>query len=99
MPEQTTVILSEDRNTEAPRKELEDRLTSRLMRRKDVDLTIVPHLYDLSSQGPVTEFIQSVPGDLVVLSWLYPRSAYWILQNNGIGGRMGGASSSSQAVP
>ena len=95
MSEPTTVILSEDRNTEAVRKELEDRLTSQLMRRGDVDLTIVPHLYDLSSDGPVTEFIQSVPGDMVVLSWLYARSAYWILHNNGIRGRMGGALSSS----
>jgi hypothetical protein len=95
MSRQTAVILSEDRNTESARKELEARLTAQLMRRTDVELTIVPHLYDLSSDGPATEFLQSIPGDMVVLSWLYARSAYWILHNNGIRGRMGGALPSS----
>jgi NAD-dependent dihydropyrimidine dehydrogenase PreA subunit len=34
-------------------------------------------------------FLESVGGDMVVLSWLYPRAAFWLLDRDGIQGRFG----------
>ena len=33
--------------------------------------------------------VQPVHGDVVVLSWLYPRAAYWVLDRDGIAVRAG----------
>jgi ferredoxin len=33
--------------------------------------------------------LQNIGGDLIVLSWLYPRAARWVLDRNGIRGREG----------
>jgi NAD-dependent dihydropyrimidine dehydrogenase PreA subunit len=54
-----------------------------------VDLSLLPHLYDLPPRGPAMRHLQSITGDLVVLASLYPRAAYWVLRSNGIRGRMG----------
>jgi NAD-dependent dihydropyrimidine dehydrogenase PreA subunit len=57
------------------------------------DVTVVPHLYDLTADGATLEWLRAVPGDLVVLSWLYPRSTFWLLDANGVRGRFGRTSS------
>ena len=56
-------------------------------------MTVLPHLYDLAFEGPGVEFLRSVPGDMIVLSWLYPRSAYWVLDANCVRGALGRTSS------
>ena len=52
-------------------------------------MTVIPHLYDLAPDGTGMLCLQSVPGDMVLLSWLYPRAAHWTLDRNGIFGRVG----------
>ena len=29
-------------------------------------------------------FLESVQGDMVVLGWMYPRAAFWLLDRDGI---------------
>ena len=58
-----------------------------------VEVFIAPHLYDLSADGATFEFLRGVSGDLVVLSWLYPRSAFWVLDAQGVRGKLGRTSS------
>jgi len=40
--------------------------------------------------------LRSIHGDLVVLGWLYPRAAYWVLDANRVKGRLGPTSSLPQ---
>jgi NAD-dependent dihydropyrimidine dehydrogenase PreA subunit len=49
----------------------------------------VPNLYDLGPEHTGRLFLESVRGDMVVLSWLYPRAAFWLLDRDGIKGHFG----------
>jgi hypothetical protein len=68
---------------------LEAQLAKMLSGQQAVRVAIVPHLYDLAPDGPVLRHLRALEGHMVVLAWLYPRAAYWVLQANGISGRMG----------
>ena len=60
-----------------------------LLFERGIEVTVIPHLYDLAPEGTGMLCLQSVPGDMIVLSWLYPRTAHWTLDRNGIRGRVG----------
>jgi NAD-dependent dihydropyrimidine dehydrogenase PreA subunit len=57
-----------------------------------LETVVAPHLYDLAPQGSTLKYLRSIVGDMIVLSWLYPRAAYWVLDANGVAGRMGATS-------
>ena len=54
-----------------------------------LDVTVVPHLYDLKPDGTGMLALQGIKGDMIVCSWLYERAAHWILDRNGIEGHEG----------
>ena len=54
-----------------------------------VDVTVVPHLYDLKSDSTGMLALKGVSGNLVVCSWLFERAAHWILDRNTIHGQIG----------
>lgn len=89
MADRIPVIFSKDRTVQADRALLEKQLIEGLSQWPEVELTVVPHLYDLSADGPGMRLVQSIPGDLIVLAWLYPRSAFWVLDANRVRGRLG----------
>jgi len=72
---------------------MEQALVDGLGRRAATPVLVTPHLYDLATEGPSMEAIRAIEGDLIVLAWLYPRSAYWILEANQIAGKLGLSSS------
>ncbi len=92
MPMIIPVILSEPRHGNPEQQELVDFITNALMSRKTVDLTIIPHLYDLEPTGPTVEFLREIEGPMVVISWLYGRAAFWTLRTNDIAGRLANGS-------
>ncbi len=47
-------------------------------------VTVVPHLYDLATDGPALGRLRLFSGRLVVLAWLPSRATYWILRNAGV---------------
>ena len=49
-----------------------------------------PRLVDLPPDGAAVQRLRQVEGDLIVLSRLYPRAAYWLLRAHGIDGRFCG---------
>ncbi len=55
----------------------------------DLEVSLVPHLYDLSADHTGTLFLQAIQGDVVVLSWLYPRASHWVLDRQGVRGHEG----------
>lgn len=89
MADPLTVVLCVAREGGADQLALERQLTDALAALPDVKFAVLPNLYDLGPDGPGVRFLQSVPGNLAVLGWLYPRAAYWVLHANGLRGRMG----------
>lgn len=84
-----TVVLSQSNNKHPAKRSLEESLAAALIMESGLDVSIVPHLYDLDAQHTGRLFLESVTGDLVVLSWLFPRAAFWLLDRSGIKGQWG----------
>lgn len=84
-----SIVLSRSRYDEPARRTLAEALAAALTELPGVQVLRLPHLYDLTPDGPAVKTLRSVPGDLVICAWLYPRAAFWVLDANGIGGRMG----------
>src|SRR5260370_21856624 len=66
---------------------LEDSIVQALIVAPGLDVSVVPYLYDLDPQHTGRLFLESITGDMVMLSWLYPRAAFWVLDRDGIKGR------------
>jgi hypothetical protein len=89
MTKKLTVVLSQGRNACSARPALEGDLLAALMPRPNLEMAIIPHLYDLEPEGAGMQYLRSVAGDMIVLAWLYPRAIYWVLDANRVRGRMG----------
>jgi len=81
-----TVLLSTARLDNPAVREVESALTSRLRDDLGADVVIVPDLIDLEEDDPALEAVRSVRGPLIVLAWMYPRAAYWLLARAGVEG-------------
>jgi len=79
-----TVVISQSQGKNPVKRNLEEEIAAALIMDPEVDVSLVPHLYDTGLL-----FLRSVPGDVVVLSWMYPRAAQWILTRQGVKGHEG----------
>src|SRR5262249_51071635 len=68
---------------------LEESIVAALLTEPGLDVSVIPYLYDLGPDHTGRLFLESVAGDMVVLSWLYPRAAFWLLDRDGIKGHLG----------
>jgi Pyruvate/2-oxoacid:ferredoxin oxidoreductase delta subunit len=84
-----TVVLSQANSKHPAKRALEESLAAALIMEPGLDVSILPHLYDLDPQHTGRLFLESVAGDMVVLSWLYPRAAFWLLDRDGVRGQYG----------
>jgi len=84
-----TVVLSQAQGKNPAKRALEESLAAALIMEPGLDVSIVPYLYDLDAEHTGRLFLESVSGDMVVLSWLYPRAAFWLLDRDGIKGHLG----------
>ena len=84
-----TVVVSQSPSKNPAKRHLEEELVAALMLDETVDVAVVPHLYNLDAGHSGTMFLQSMRGHLVVLSWMYPRAAHWLLDRAGIKGHQG----------
>ena len=84
-----TVVISQHQGKNPAKRQLEEELAVACMMDDDVEVSIIPNLYDLSREHSGTLFLQGIRSDMIVLSWLYPRGAHWILDRSGIKGREG----------
>ncbi|MEX2120059.1 MAG: ferredoxin family protein [Pirellulales bacterium] len=89
MAKKVTVVVSQGQSNNPARRKLEEDLVAGLLFERGLEVTVVPHLYDLAPDGTGMLCLQSISGDMIVLSWLFPRAAHWILDRNGIRGRTG----------
>src|SRR5262249_35685613 len=84
-----TVVLSQTRSKNPVKRHLEEEIATALLLDPGVDFAVVPHVYDLSPGDTGLLYLSSVKGHLILLSWLYPRAAHWLLDRNGIKGKQG----------
>ena len=84
-----TVVISQHQGKHPAKRQLEEELATACMMDADVEVSIIPNLYDLSHDHSGTVFLRGIQGDVVVLSWLYPRATRWILDRAGIKGKAG----------
>src|SRR5689334_10341366 len=84
-----TVIISQSPGKNPVKRDLEETIAAALLLEPSVDVSLVPHLYDLTSDHSGMLFLKSVRGDIVLLSWLFPRAARWILDRNFVKGQAG----------
>src|SRR6516165_4174506 len=84
-----TVVLSQAQGKNPARRALEESIAATLLMEPGIDLSIVPYLYDLDARHTGRLFLESVGGDMVVLAWMYPRAAFWLLDRDGVKGRYG----------
>src|SRR5919106_4348336 len=87
--QRVTVVLSQAQGKNPTKRALEESIAAALILEPGLDVSVVPHLYDLDAKHTGRLFLESVAGDMVVLSWLYPRAAFWLLDRDGIQGRFG----------
>ena len=84
-----TVVLSQAPGKHPAKRALEESLVAALLLEPGLEVSVVPNLYDLGPDHTGRLFLEGVRGDLVVLSWLYPRAAFWLLDRDGIQGHFG----------
>src|SRR5438445_9143553 len=84
-----TVVLSQAQGKHPAKRALEESLVAALIMEPGLDVSVVPYLYDLDAEHTGRLFLESIQGDMVVLTWLYPRAAFWLLDRDGIKGHLG----------
>ena len=89
MANRITVVVSQGQSHNPAKRKLEEDIVANLLCERGVEVTIVSHLYDLSADGTSMLCLQGISGDVIVLSWMYPRAARWILNRNSIRGQEG----------
>src|SRR4051794_31645843 len=84
-----TVVLSQAQGKHPARRALEESIVAALLMEPGLDVSVIPYLYDLTADHTGRLFLESVHGDMVLLSWLFPRAAFWVLDRDGIKGKWG----------
>ncbi|MBI3823553.1 MAG: ferredoxin family protein [Planctomycetes bacterium] len=84
-----TVVLSQAQGKHPAKRALEESIVAALLMEPGLEVSVIPHLYDLGPDHTGRRFLGSVRGDMVLLSWLFPRAAFWVLDRDGIKGQWG----------
>ncbi|MEM9365193.1 MAG: ferredoxin family protein [Planctomycetota bacterium] len=84
-----TVVISRGQSRNPAKRGLETAVAEEAVKIDDVSVLVVPHLYDLPKDGESWQQLREIEGDLLVVSWIFPRAAMWVLDRNGVGGRPG----------
>jgi hypothetical protein len=84
-----TVVLSQAQGKNPTKRALEESIVAALILEPGLDVSVVPYLYDLGPEHTGRLFLESIAGDMVVLSWMYPRATHWLLDRDGIKGCQG----------
>ncbi len=89
MDSRIAIVVSQSRSSNPAHRALEDAIVDGILTRHGLDITIVSNLCDLKPDGPSLTALREIQGDMIVLSWLFPRATHWVLDRNGISGRVG----------
>lgn len=83
------IVVSQGQSRSPEKRGLEEAIASMSTSLPNTASMIVPHLYDLGKDSQSLEKIRSWQGPIVLLSWLFDRAAFWVLDRNGVQGQYG----------
>src|SRR3954469_15706228 len=83
------VVISQGQTANPAKRQLEEDIVGGLLMEPGIDVVVIPHLYDLKSDGTGLLALAGIPGNMIVLSWLFDRAARWTLDRFGIRGQEG----------
>jgi hypothetical protein len=83
------VVLSQAQSKHPAKRGLEEGIVTALLSEPGIEVGVIPHLYDLDANHPGRLLLEGIRGDMVLLSWLYPRAAFWLLDRDGVKGHEG----------
>src|SRR5438132_10621082 len=89
MSQRLTVVLSQAQGKNPAKRALEEAIVAALILESGLDVSVVPYLYDLDANHTGRLFLEGVKGDMCVLTWHFPRPAFWLLDRDGIRGHFG----------
>lgn len=89
MSKRLNVIISQSQSKNPVKRKLEEDIVTALLDEKGIDVTIVPHLYDIKPDSPGMLALQNIQGNMVVCAWLFERPIHWVLDRNNICGHVG----------
>ena len=89
MEKRIAVVVSQGQSNNPVKRDMEEEIVAALMMEPGIDVTVIPHLYDLKSDGTGMVALSGIAGNMIILSWLYERAARWVLDRNGICGHVG----------
>ena len=89
MANRIAVVISQGQSQNPAKRGLEEDIIATLLMESGLDVTVIPHLYDLTAEGTGMLALEGIRGNMIVLSWLYERAARWVLDRNGIRGAEG----------
>ena len=89
MANRIAVVISQGQSQNPAKRGLEEDIIATLLMESGLDVTVIPHLYDLTAEGTGMLALDGIKGNMIVLSWLYERAARWVLDRNGIRGAEG----------
>jgi len=83
------VVLSQAPGKHPAKRSLEESVAAALLMESGIDLSIIPNLYDLGPDHTGRMFLEGITGDICVLTWHFPRAAFWLLDRINIKGHPG----------
>jgi len=89
MANRIAVVVSQGQSQNPAKRGLEEDIIASLLMESGLEVTVIPHLYDLTADGTGMLALDGIKGNMIVLSWLYERAARWVLDRNGIRGEEG----------
>lgn len=89
VPTTLTVVMSRGHSRDPEKRALEGAIVEAATKLAGVAVLDLPHLYDLKATDESIRTLQSAEGDLVVLTWLFPRAAHWLLDRLQVRGQVG----------
>jgi NAD-dependent dihydropyrimidine dehydrogenase PreA subunit len=84
-----TVVLSQAPGKHPAKRSLEESVAAALIMEPGLDVSIVPNLYDLGPDHTGRMYLEGVSGDLCIVTWHFPRAAFWLLDRIGVKGHEG----------
>ena len=85
----TSVVISQGQSKNPVKRKLEEDVVAALKDHTEIDVIVVPHLYDIAPDSEGMMAIKEISGHMIVCSWLFERPLHWVLDRNGIQGHTG----------
>lgn len=81
------VVVSQGQSRSPDKRVLEDAIATIAAKLPNTVSMIVPNLYDLANDSQSVDKVRQWQGPIVILSWLFDRAAFWVLDRNEIQGQ------------